>query len=343
MIKNKKYHNYFSIWLIGLITLVGLIIVIGGLTRLTDSGLSITKWEVFKGVLPPLNQESWERYFLEYKSIPQYVFLNQNMSLQEFKIIFFWEYFHRILGRIIGLFFFIPFIFFIFKRILNNYLTHRLILISFLILLQGFIGWYMVKSGLVDNVSVSHYRLSLHLFTAFIIFSSLFWIFMNYRFNVKKKFFQINSNFIFLKILLFLIFIQIIVGAFVSGLDAGKIYQTWPLMNGDFFPSDNFINNLFNFADPSFVQFIHRNIAYIILFLSIYLGIYIYKYKINDLYKPYLFFIFLIIFQIMLGVSVLYSDVNIYFASLHQISSIFLILSSFNVYFRSIRSNYPSI
>ena len=339
MFKNDKYSNFFSIWLLGLISLVTLIIIVGGLTRLTDSGLSITKWEVFKGILPPLNQVQWEKYFLEYKSIPQYILLNSSMSLQEFKIIFFWEYFHRILGRIIGLFFFIPFIFFIYKRVLNNYLIFQLSVISFLILFQGAIGWYMVKSGLINNVSVSHYRLSLHLFTAFIIFSSLVWIFMNYHFQKNKIFFQINSNFIFLKILLFLIFLQIIVGAFVSGLDAGKIYQTWPLMNGSYFPNDNFLDNLFNFKNASFVQFIHRNIAYIIFILSIYLGSFIYKNRIKELYYSYLVFILFILSQVLLGISVLYSNVNIYSASLHQISSIFLIVSSLNLYYRSIRTN----
>jgi cytochrome c oxidase assembly protein subunit 15 len=339
MFKNDKYSNFFSIWLLGLISLVTLIIIVGGLTRLTDSGLSITKWEVFKGILPPLNQVQWEKYFLEYKSIPQYILLNSSMSLQEFKIIFFWEYFHRILGRIIGLFFFIPFIFFIYKRVLNNYLILQLSVISFLILFQGAIGWYMVKSGLINNVSVSHYRLSLHLFTAFIIFSSLVWIFMNYHFQKNKIFFQINSNFIFLKILLFLIFLQIIVGAFVSGLDAGKIYQTWPLMNGSYFPNDNFLDNLFNFKNASFVQFIHRNIAYIIFILSIYLGSFIYKNRIKELYYSYLVFILFILSQVLLGISVLYSNVNIYSASLHQISSIFLIVSSLNLYYRSIRTN----
>ena len=338
MIKNNKYNNYFSIWLICLISLVGLIIIVGGLTRLTDSGMSITKWEVFKGILPPLNQEEWKKYFLEYKTIPQYIFLNSNMSLSEFKFIFFWEYIHRILGRIIGLFFFIPFIFLIYKKALNNYLIKRLTSISLLILLQGFIGWYMVKSGLIENVSVSHYRLSLHLFTAFVIFSSLIWIYINYHFKTYKNFFQINSSFIFLKILLFLIFLQIIIGAFVSGLDAGKIYQTWPLMNGAYFPSDNFSDNLFNFKDPSFVQFIHRNIAYIIFILSIYSGFFIHKNKIRVLYNPYLVFMFFITSQVLLGILVLYSNVNIYLASLHQISSIFLIVSSMNLYFRSIQT-----
>ena len=339
MFENKKYKIFFSIWLISLITLVGLIITVGGLTRLTDSGLSITKWEVFKGILPPLNQAQWENYFSEYKAIPQYIFLNSDMSLSEFKFIFFWEYIHRILGRIIGLFFFIPFIFFIYKKVLNKYLTRSLIFIFVLILIQGFIGWYMVKSGLIENLSVSHYRLSLHLFTAFIIFSSLIWIYMNHRFKTYKNFFQINLRFIFLKILLFSIFLQIIIGAFVSGLDAGKIYQTWPLMNGDYFPSDNFSDNLFNFKDASFVQFIHRNIAYVIFVLSVYSGFFIYKNKIRTLYNPYSVFIFFICSQILLGILVLYSNVNIYFASLHQISSIFLIVSSLYLYFRSIRTN----
>jgi|TARA_B110000902_G_C14239849_1_gene562063 cytochrome c oxidase assembly protein subunit 15 len=339
MFENKKYKIFFSIWLISLITLVGLIITVGGLTRLTDSGLSITKWEVFKGILPPLNQAQWENYFSEYKAIPQYIFLNSDMSLSEFKFIFFWEYIHRILGRIIGLFFFIPFIFFIYKKVLNKYLTRSLIFIFVLILIQGFIGWYMVKSGLIENLSVSHYRLSLHLFTAFIIFSSLIWIYMNHRFKTYKNFFQINLKFIFLKILLFSIFLQIIIGAFVSGLDAGKIYQTWPLMNGDYFPSDNFSDNLFNFKDASFVQFIHRNIAYVIFVLSVYSGFFIYKNKIRTLYNPYSVFIFFICSQILLGILVLYSNVNIYFASLHQISSIFLIVSSLYLYFRSIRTN----
>jgi len=339
MFKNEKYSNLFSIWLISLITLTAIIIIVGGLTRLTDSGLSITKWEIFKGLLPPLNQEQWYKYFLEYKSIPQYILLNSAMTLEEFKFIFFWEYFHRILGRLIGLLFFIPFIFLIYKKLLNDHLTPRLVGISLLILLQGFIGWYMVKSGLTNDVTVSHYRLSLHLFTAFIIFSSLVWIYMNHHFLKYKKFFQISSSFIFIKILLFFIFLQIIIGAFVSGLDAGKIYQTWPLMNGTFFPTDNFINNLFNFGDPSFVQFLHRNIAYIIFVLSIYTGFFIYRKKIKELYNSYLIFILFIGIQVLLGILVLFSNVDIYFASLNQISSIFLIVSSLNLYFRSIRSN----
>ena len=206
MIKNEKYNNLFSIWLISLIILITLIIIVGGLTRLTESGLSITKWEVFNGILPPLSPEQWERYFSDYQSIPQYTLLNSGMTLQEFKIIFFWEYFHRMLGRFVGLLFIIPFAFFMYKKILSHNLKLQLTFISLIILLQGLFGWYMVKSGLSDNTTVSHYRLSLHLFTAFVIFSSLIWILMNHTYKINKIFFQINRNFLFFKILLFLIF-----------------------------------------------------------------------------------------------------------------------------------------
>jgi len=337
MLKNKKYHIFFLTWLVGLITLIALIIVVGGLTRLTESGLSITKWELFSGILPPLSSEEWDKYFLQYKKIPQFILLNSTMTLDEFKTIFLWEYYHRLLGRIIGLFFIIPFLFLIFKNVLKKSLKIELFFLFILILSQGLIGWYMVVSGLTNNISVSHYRLAFHLFTAFIIFSSFVWIFMNYSTNQNKNFFQINSNFLFLKILIFFIFIQIIVGALVSGLDAGKIYQSWPLMNGNYFPDDYAFNDMFNLNNPSFVQFVHRNIAYIIFLLVIYLGFFIYVNKFRNLYSSYLFLFLIIILQVVLGVSTLFSNLNIFFASSHQISSIFLVVSSLNLYHRTIR------
>ena len=336
MLKNKKYHTFFYSWLIGLVILIVLIITVGGLTRLTESGLSITKWELFSGIIPPTNKEEWEKYFLLYKEIPQYTLLNSSMSLEDFKYIFLWEYFHRLLGRFIGLFFLLPFLFFLFVKILTKPLIVKLSNIFVLILIQGAVGWYMVKSGLTDNVSVSHYRLAFHLFLAFIILSSLVWLLINFIYSEHKKILQLNTNYIFLKILLVLIFSQIIIGAFASGLDAGKIYQTWPLMNNTYFPSDVSLNDLFNFNNPSLVQFIHRNIAYIILFAAIYLGFYIFKNRIKKIYYPYSIFFLIIIIQIVLGISVLYSGANFYLASMHQISSIFLIVSSLNLYHHSI-------
>ena len=137
MLNNKKYHIFFSTWLVTIISLVTLIIIVGGLTRLTESGLSITKWELFRGFLPPLNSTAWEKYFLQYKEIPQYILLNSQMSLDQFKTIFLWEYYHRLIGRVIGLFFIIPFLFLIIKNALSKNIIIKLSLIFFLILAQG--------------------------------------------------------------------------------------------------------------------------------------------------------------------------------------------------------------
>ena len=336
MLKNKNFNTIFHIWLISLMLLIGIIITVGGLTRLTDSGLSITEWELFKGILPPTSSEAWIKYFEAYKQIPQYILLNASMSLTEFKTIFLWEYAHRLIGRFIGLFFLIPFIFFVFINFLDKQLIVRLASIFILILTQGLIGWYMVVSGLVENTTVSHYRLSIHLIIAFSILSSLLWIYLNTFNKTKKKFFQFNFNNILIKLLLFFLFAQIIFGAFVSGLDAGKIYQTWPLMNDSYFPSDISSSNFFNFDQPSFVQFIHRNIAYLIFFLSILIGYKIFSRKKINLYNNFIIFFLIIILQIILGILVLISGGSIYLASMHQISSIFLIVTAINLYYRSI-------
>ena len=195
----------------------------------------------------------------------------------------------------------------------------------------------MVKSGLVENTSVSHYRLSIHLFIAFSILSSLIWILHNLTTNKEIIFFQFNLRHIYLKILLFFIFSQIIFGAFVSGLDAGKVYQSWPLMNGSYFPNDISSNNFFDFNQPSVVQFLHRNIAYLILFLTFYSGFIIFKNRQINQYKNFLLFFALILVQIILGISVLISGVNIYLASMHQISSIFLVITVLRLYHGLIR------
>ena len=221
MIKHLKEEKLFLNWLsINLILLLSIIIV-GGLTRLTNSGLSITEWELFKGIFPPMSEQSWLNYFELYKQIPQFTLLYPNMNLDEFKVIFYWEYFHRVLGRLIGLFFIVPLIYFYFqKKIQKKYL--KLCIITFLLIVaQGAVGWYMVQSGLVNDVTVSHYRLSIHLILALLIASMIFLILVNFKNSTNKIFFNFNRiNFPYL-ILIFLIFTQIILGAFVSGLDAG--------------------------------------------------------------------------------------------------------------------------
>lgn len=332
----KKIKDLFTYWLSTSLILVFFIIIVGGLTRLTNSGLSITEWELFKGILPPLNESSWDFYFSMYKEIPQYKLLNFNMSLEEFKIIFYWEYFHRILARLIGLFFLVPLIlFYLSKKIEKKYLFPCLI-ISILIIFQGVIGWYMVKSGLVNDITVSHYRLSIHLSTALIIISSLYWIIINLKKNTYYSFFYISKKNIPYLFLILLLFLQIIIGAFVSGLDAGKIYQTWPLMGNSFFPDDlNEINfkELFNFNDHSLVQFYHRNLAYFITFYVFLLSILIFKKKNKKLYNPLFFLIFFLFLQIILGIVTLISGLNMFLASAHQISSVLLVFSSLTLYY----------
>ncbi len=334
---NKKYNKLLIFWLFTLIVQIILMIVVGGLTRLTDSGLSITQWQLFSGILPPLNQKDWIYYFNLYKEIPEYKLQNFSMNMDEFKIIFWWEWAHRFLGRIIGLTIFIPLIYFSFKIEIKKLLN--LYIVFFLICFQGFIGWYMVSSGLVDRVDVSHYRLSAHLLIAFIILTCLIWIFLNFIYKENKNFFINKTDIISIKFLIFLIFLQIIFGAFVSGLDAGKLYQTWPLMNGSFFPDDiNFrnYNEFLNFNDRSVVQFIHRNLAYLIFLLIIYIGYLIKKFNNVSLYKPYYYLLFFIFIQIFLGILALVSNLNIIIASMHQISSILLIIVSINFYYKSI-------
>ncbi len=333
---DKKINKLFTYWLFISFILVFLIIIVGGLTRLTDSGLSITEWELFSGLLPPLNQNSWIVYFEEYKKIPQFKLLNFNMSLEEFKVIFYWEYFHRVLARFIGLFFIIPLIFFYLSKKIDKTYLNSCFIVSLLIILQGVIGWYMVKSGLVNDVTVSHYRLSIHLIGAFLIISSIFWISKNFISGKIKNFFVFSFYNLPFQLLIILLFIQIIFGAFVSGLDAGKIYQTWPLMGDSFYPDDQLKNYSINFSilnDRSLVQFFHRNLAYLIIGYSLYLTIYIYNKKIIKLYKPLKILIFFLLVQVILGIFTLISGLNIYLASMHQITSVLLVLSALNMYY----------
>jgi len=328
-IENKLINKYISYWLISIFLIVSIMIVVGGLTRLTDSGLSITQWQLFSGALPPLNIDQWNQYFDLYKKIPEYKLQNYSMTLDQFKVIFWWEFIHRFLGRLIGIFFLIPLIFFTIKKGFKNTVSFHLVFL--LICLQGFIGWYMVSSGLVDRVDVSHYRLALHLALAFVILSLIFWNYLKYK-KIQLPSKKIN-NFLPLLFVLFL-FIQLIIGAFVSGMDAGKIYNTWPLMGDNYFPDDNLITNLFNFSslnEPSLVQFIHRNFAYIIMIFYLFIFFKVYKNKLSDYFKILNTIGVFLILQIFLGILTLLSGAQIFFSSMHQISSIFLISSS--VYF----------
>jgi cytochrome c oxidase assembly protein subunit 15 len=307
-------------------------VAVGGLTRLTDSGLSITAWELFTGLLPPLNINEWNFYFSQYKKIPEYQNINYDMTLNEFKIIFYWEYFHRLLARILGLFSLIPLIFFSLKFKNNKYYSNKYYWIFFLVCLQGFIGWYMVSSGLIQNNDVSHFRLSIHLSLALFILSLTYWFILDI-FKVKK-FYEKISNKLLLFILL-LIVIQIILGAFMSGLDGGLIYNSWPGMNGSFFPNDVQFDDIINsqlFNNPSIVQFFHRSTAYLLLFFIIILNYLNLK---KEVIKNIIFFDIAILFQIFLGIITLVSGVEIKYASLHQLGSILVLSSYFLILYKN--------
>ena len=334
-IDNKVIKKYISNWLSLMFWLIAIMIIVGGLTRLTDSGLSITKWELFSGFFPPLNDKDWQNYFDLYKKIPEFNLQNYSMSLNEFKVIFWWEWIHRFLGRLIGISFLLPLIYFTSKigfiKLKSLYFTF--ILICF----QGFIGWYMVSSGLVDRVDVSHFRLAFHLLIAFIILSLILW---NYLKLKELVFSKEKLNFNLPIILLILIFSQICIGAFVSGMDGGTIYNSWPLMGTSYFPDDNKLINLltiYSFSEPSLVQFMHRNLAYLIFFFYLFLVLIVYIKKLKKFNYSLKIIGTILIIQIVLGIFTIISGAQMFIASMHQTSSIFLVSS--NIYLIYLNSN----
>jgi len=303
-------------------------VVIGGLTRLTNSGLSIVEWNIFSGIFPPLFNDDWIELFNKYKQFPEFRLVNKNINLNEFKFIFWMEYIHRIWGRLIFIIFLFPLIIFLKKKYIPRKFRKHFFVILFLILLQGTLGWYMVKSGLIDKPDVSHYRLSIHLIMAFIIYGYLLFItFSIYNLKKKKKKNKKNKNFFIINvILIFLILITVFSGGMVAGLDAGLVYNTFPLMGETFIPFDiwnlnpKFINFLEN---PVTVQFDHRILGIITFILTLVLWFYT---RIHDLSsgikkKTNILLLFVII-QISLGVATLLSYVAIPIALLHQLGAL---------------------
>jgi heme a synthase len=327
------YTKYIRLWLVTMFLLVVFIIAVGGLTRLTDSGLSITQWELFKGIFPPLNIEGWNFYFNEYKKIPEFKSINYNMSLEEFKVIYYWEYAHRLTARLIGLVSIIPLFLIFLKFKKESIRDFKYLSIFGLVCVQGFIGWLMVKSGLINDTDVSHYRLSLHLTTALIVLSLIFWFFLE---NIKINKFTIKINNNFLSFFLIIITTQIIFGAFLAGLNGGLLYNSWPDMNGKFIPDDINKNDLYNFNslnNPTVVQFYHRFLAYILTTFLVVLNYFFYKKKIN--FKSIMILNSAILFQMILGILTLITGVKIYYASLHQLGSVFVLTSFLFIYYKN--------
>jgi cytochrome c oxidase assembly protein subunit 15 len=259
-------------WLLCIAALIAAMVLVGGATRLTESGLSIVEWKPVTGTLPPLNQEQWTRAFNGYKTIPQYRELNAGMSLGEFKTIFWWEWSHRLLGRVIGLAYLLPFLWFLWRGALNADIRRRLWIIFSLGALQGAVGWWMVASGLSQRVEVSHYRLATHLALALFIFASIVWTLRRLADRppvATSPRLKITSL-----VLLALTFVQLYLGGLVAGLRAGKVYNTWPDIDGGFIPSaarlffeQPWWRNLFD--NTLTVQFEHRMTAYVLLALAV--------------------------------------------------------------------------
>lgn len=261
-----------ALWLFAMACLIALMVVIGGATRLTDSGLSITEWDLVMGTLPPLSAADWEEAFALYRQIPEYTRVNAGMTLDEFKFIFWWEWGHRNLGRFIGLAFFIPMVVFWLQGRVTGALRWRLPALFVLIGLQGAIGWYMVSSGLSERVDVSQYRLALHLSTALVLFSLIVW---QAAALVRPRGFLGTDDPLLGRLavgLLGVSAVQIVLGAFVAGLRAGSTYNTWPLMDGAFVPAGYFgqspaVLDLFERIEA--VQFNHRTMAYVVTVVAV--------------------------------------------------------------------------
>ena len=320
MYKTESFQ--IKIWLVSLMTIILLMIIVGGLTRLTESGLSMVDWKLFVGTIPPLSDGDWLKVFDDYKQYPEYQIKNVNMTLSEFKYIFWWEYGHRVLGRIIGIIFIVPFVVFALKKYFSKEELLSYLFLLFLGGSQGLIGWWMVKSGLDMNPYVSHIRLAVHLIIAQIILSFITFLFIK-RLNIgsyESKFSSHKSFFIFFNLI---IFFTVIYGAFMAGLDAGKSFNTWPKMGDSYIPENLLFldDRLFGFFDNSvFIHFFHRALAYISFITILYLGLRHLKRISNKYQKLHLLLIISLVFiQLFIGVFVVLSNVQVSLGSIHQI------------------------
>ncbi|HZG26986.1 MAG TPA: COX15/CtaA family protein [Ensifer sp.] len=312
------------IWL-GLVVLaLFALVMVGGATRLTQSGLSITEWKPIHGVVPPLNDQQWQEEFDLYKRIPQYQQMNSDMTLEGFKSIYWWEWAHRLLARSIGLLFFLPFLYFLARGKIERRLRLPLLGIFLLGGLQGAIGWWMVASGLTQLTSVSQYRLAVHLVMACLIFSSTIWIMRGLAPHSSDK--APRGGAVFAAVIAFLALFQIYLGALVAGLHAGLSYNTWPLMDGAIVPGDLFIQkpwwiNLFE--NPKTVQFVHRCGAYLLFAASLAQAVWLFRVARGSTHcrRGIILFV-LVTIQAGLGIATLLTQVDLHAALTHQIGAL---------------------
>lgn len=340
-----QQRNHVSNWLLIGVVMIFIQIVIGGVTRLTGSGLSITEWAPIMGAIPPLNEADWEVAFRKYQEIAQFEVLNSDMGMSDFKFIFFWEWFHRLWARSLGIVFFIPFVYFLVKKYFKPKEIFLLLLLFALGGLQGFLGWFMVMSGLNDtDLHVNHIRLAIHFMAAIGLLIYAFWLYLKYRlsdthFNVFPK-----SLVNFQLWIIILVCVQFVYGAFMAGLKAANMAPTWPKINGEWIPSlmigESWVSH------PLSVHFVHRNLAYILTVLVVISVVRIRKWARTQnaalLYHSTFYSLILIIIQVLLGISSILTSLSIVrghfgvfesLAELHQITGMTLLLVLFFQYY----------
>ena len=318
-------------WLLSGCVLLFIMVTVGGITRLTNSGLSMTDWHLVTDTFPPLTDEKWQAAFEEYKKFPEYQKINihNDFQLSDYKFIYFWEWFHRFIGRIIGLVFIVPFVYFLFKKKLNSETIKKCAVLLGMGAFQGFLGWFMVKSGLIDNPDVSHFRLSLHLTFAFITFAYTLWVALDIIYPTKNEVILPLRK--IARISLVFLIIQIIYGGFVAGLNAGLIHNHWPLMSDGqllhesvILEKDSWLLRLTE--GKSGVQFVHRTMAYVVVGLILFLYFKSKKFTLSNQQQNGLNVLVIIVFlQFLLGVFTLLFSVPLWLGLTHQIMAFILL------------------
>ena len=326
-----KRRRQLRIWLLLGAALTALTLVVGGITRLTESGLSIVDWAPIVGSVPPITNADWQEAFARYQQYPEYLKLRPDMTLSDFKQIYFWEFLHRSIGRLIGIVFLLPFLYFLIRGYFNRPLLRRVMLLFVLGGLQGLMGWYMVSSGLVDRPDVSHYRLAAHLLLAMTIFGSCIWFANDLMARPRLPIARASQRSLmrWLSVLGILLVVQITWGAFVAGLNAGFILNTFPLMNGSLLPPNGWsqdpllINLVENLAT---VQWVHRVLATVLLIGGIALFFRIRRDATLERFQPWgLAFMVLVALQYSLGVTTLLTHVKTGIAVTHQVTALIIV------------------
>ncbi len=332
MFKNNPQKSII-IWLLAGCFLIYAMVVIGGITRLTHSGLSMVEWNMIIGSKPPMTDAEWQVPFEKYKQSPEYQIINNQFTLEEFKSIFWWEYIHRLLGRTIGVVFLIPFFYFLIKKKFENSFLKKMVVLLALGALQGFLGWFMVRSGLQKEPHVSHYRLAIHLISAFTVFGFTFWYALDLLYPQALQQNEMTTKIKKYATFMFgFIVVQIIYGAFVAGLKAGLFYNTYPKMGEQFFPDTILSHDIFwkNFSEnPAGVQFVHRYIAYVVVIIVVFVWERTLKLEKTSLQrKAANFMLMVVITQFLLGIITLLYSVPVTMGVLHQTGAFFLFASA---------------